>query len=784
MLNKLIPDWLRGRLILTLLLCFIAGIVIAEYSGISVAVSAAVAAAALLLALALFRRGGLWIWLPLAVALGLLICSGERAAVAAFDYPDGHNIIVCGEVVAVDEREENWRAQLAVESVDGQQLHCANIYLYGEGLPPGVGSRIEARGTVFSPEPYANANAFDYADYLTLNGIAGSVSSQFTGKVTVLEEGPDFYLGRIGEWLRDGFDQAAAGLDDLAKALVYGVFLGDKSGLDYQMKNALGLTGSLHAFAVSGLHVGYIVALALLLAGSSYRRRVGRFFLCLTLLLVYISLTGAVPSVLRASIMALCLLAASLFNEQDDRATALAMAALICLIIHPRWLFSAGFLLSFAAAAGIIVLMPLFNQLLSRLPAGIRSFFSVTFAATLATLPLVCYYFYHISWLGWLLSPAVILASGATVILCFGAVLIAIFSPWLAGILVEAAAYAIEPVYWLCDWISSWRPTASVIGAVDGWVVIVFTALIATLPYLLKRRGKIITGAAIVVLVFLFSTVAPRSVMPEHHLDGAVAEINFIDVGQGDCALVITPDGRTVLIDGGGVMNNPGSIGEYALLPYLKSRGIDHIDLMINSHPHDDHSDGLLSVLQYLDTERLLCAPCWEDEGIQRQLLEAARSNGAQVVAAAAGDSYQLGEYLQINIYYPEAETPLLSGEDDAANDASMVCELSFGEIDVLFTGDISGDLLSLICGSHEVEAEIIKVPHHGSNSGYDPSLAELLQSEAAVISVGEDNSYGHPTAKVVEYWQEYGEVYRTDLDGSVVVYTNGDEYQISTYYG
>ena len=783
MWSKLIPDFLRGRMILSLLLSFIVGIVIAEFSGISLAVSGWIAIAALLLSLLLFRWGGLAIFLPLALSLGMLMCSGDKAAVAAFDYEDGNNIIVCGKIVAMDEREENWRAQLAVDSIDGATVHCADIYLYGEGIPPGVGSTIEARGTVFSPEPYANANAFDYNDYLTLNGIAGSVSTQFTGKVTVLSAGPSFYPAKIGEWLRDGFDQAAAGLNDLQKALVYGVFLGDKSGLDYQMKNALGLTGSLHAFAVSGLHVGYIVALALLLAGNSYRRRILRFVLCVVMLLVYISLTGAVPSVLRASIMSVCLLAASLFNEQDDRVTAISLAALICLIIHPRWLFSAGFLLSFAAAGGIIAFTPMFGKLFSRLPAGINGFFSVTFAATLATLPLVCYYFYHISWLGWILSPAVILAAGATVILSFLGVLLAIFSPWLAGILLEAAAYAIEPVYWLCEWVSSWRPAASVTGAVPAWTVIVFICLIAFLPYLLKRCGKIATSSAIIVLVLLFSLVAPRTVFPGHNLNGKVAEVTFIDVGQGDCALIVAPDGKTVLIDGGGITNNPGSIGEYSLLPYLKSRGIDHIDMMINSHPHDDHTDGLLSVLEYLDTEQLLCSGLWADDGINQRLLTAAENNGAEIVTVAAGDSYPLGDYLHLSFYHPDDSWEALSGDDADANDASLVCEVSIGEIDFLFTGDIGGELLATVCDQYAVEAEIIKLPHHGSKTGYDEELAEILASEVAVISVGEDNSYGHPAAKVVEYWQEYGEVYRTDLDGSVVIYTNGAEYQISTYY-
>lgn len=191
--DDLLPGFLRGRIILCLLLIFTGGIVAAEFGQVAprLILWAAIPAAAFPLGLLFFRKIRLWAFLPLAFVLGAFLSAGENAALAAWDYPDGHTIVVSGRVLAVSEREENWRAVLAVESADGAPLRCADIYLYGEGEPPGPGSVVEARGVVFTPAPYANANAFDYNCYLQREGIGGSVSALYTGRVTIIEEGPD-----------------------------------------------------------------------------------------------------------------------------------------------------------------------------------------------------------------------------------------------------------------------------------------------------------------------------------------------------------------------------------------------------------------------------------------------------------------------------------------------------------------------------------------------------------------------------------------------------------------
>lgn len=783
MWNKPAAGFWQGRIIVILLLCFVAGILLAAYTKPTLLLCCIAVGVALLLPLPFFllRRLRPLLFLPLALALGAFFCAGQQGALDAWTFSDGHHIIVCGKVRAISSDEDGWRATLKVSSADGQPLRSADIYLYGEGAAPAPGSSVEARGTVFSPEPYANTNAFDYRLYLRQEGIAGAVSVVQTGRISVLRQGPAFSFSRIGARLEANLREAATDLSGGQRALVFGVFLGDKSGLTYEMKNVLGLTGALDAFAVSGVHVGFIVLMALMLVGGGYRRRLPRFLVCLAMLAVYCSLTGASASVLRSSLMALILLAATLFDEQYDGVTALALAAFVCLAFRPLWLFSAGFQLSFAAAAGAIILTPAFRQLMSPLPKLLRDFFSVTFAATLTILPLISYYFYHISWLGWLLAPLLVLASGVTVMLSFAATVIAMISPAVAGLFLAAASYAMEAAYWVCAAWSKFSLTASITGAVAGWTVALFLASLFLMPWLLRRMGARAGWALLLLILPLFTLGAPKSVAHQPTLPGPLTEIVFIDVGQGDCVLVITPDRQTILIDGGGNAWAPGSVGEYSLLPYLKSRGITRIDLMINSHPHADHTDGLLSVLTYLDVTRLIYTDIWQGEEYGEQLLALATDQETELQACRAGDFLAVGDYVRLNFYYPAPG--METAEEINDNNGSLVFELSCGDIDILFNGDIDGELLSQVCAAALAETEIVKVPHHGSKSGYAADLAPLLESEAAIISVGRDNSYGHPAAKVVEYWQEHGEVYRTDSDGSVSLFTNGTEYQILTYH-
>ena len=248
-----------------------------------------------------------------------------------------------------------------------------------------------------------------------------------------------------------------------------------------------------------------------------------------------------------------------------------------------------------------------------------------------------------------------------------------------------------------------------------------------------------------------------------------------MDVGQGDCALLRAADGSVALIDGGGLPQSPGYIGSQVVLPYLRSLGVDHIDLMISSHPDADHSDGLLTVLDELPVGTFIYSGGAAKEE-NEELLQAAIRNGCNIQPAMSGDSFRLGDLVEINVFSPEPDRYYEDG-----NAASVVMLAEIDSVRLLFCGDAPGYLLAEITETADLTCRAVKLPHHGSLTGFDEEFYERIKAEIAVVSVGAENAYGHPDQAVVEYWQEHGELYRTDIDGAVTLYTDGTEIAVTT---
>lgn len=776
-----LPRPLLGRPLLLLLPAMMAGILLARLlrPGLATALALLLAASlATFLCLLQKRDPGLALALCAAL-LGFYLCAGQQAALAAWPGENGDQVVVEGRMLgaALPREGGRYRLLLRVESLNGTALSSAPVYVYGEGELPGPGSRLRVSGECFLPRVPGNPQAFDYGTYLAYQGIAGSISAYFDGEVGVLQPGPSLGPACLGALLREKLNQAAAGLSPLRRGLVLGVFLGDKAGLDYRLSNTLGLAGMLHAFAVSGLNLGFIVAFGLLLLGPGYAKRRGRLWLTLGLILVYLTMTGAAASILRAALMAVTLLLADALGEQNDSVSALALSALISLAVKPLWLFDPGFQLSYGAVLGILVYYPNFRQLLKAWPRLLRESYALTWAATLFTLPLVSYYFWHISWLGWLPAPLVAWGVGLTVLLGYAAAIFALFWPFAAFLLLDLAGWVMETLYRLAEVLLRWPAAASISGSVPLWYVALFMGLLLFLPQIPSLRAPKRQAACLLSLVLAFSLLPAASHTPALAWDrDMLAEVTFIDVGQGDAALIQARDGYTVLIDGGGSQSS-GAVGEYILLPYLKSQGIGSIDLIVSSHPDLDHTDGLISVLENLPVGQLMTADCWEGNALQSLLLQRARQNGTPILPAAAGDAYDLGKYLKLTVYHP---APGSIAPSQAENDYSLVCEISCNETDILFTGDAGGEVLARLAADYGIEAEILKLPHHGSETGYSEDFYRLSQGETAIISLASDNSYGHPAPDVVEYWQAHGRLCRTDQQGAISLRLSSQGYSLA----
>ena len=250
--------------------------------------------------------------------------------------------------------------------------------------------------------------------------------------------------------------------------------------------------------------------------------------------------------------------------------------------------------------------------------------------------------------------------------------------------------------------------------------------------------------------------------------------VTFIDVGQGDSAWLNTPDGWDILIDGGRESEGPG------LVSYLQSQGVSDIEVLVLTHPHADHVGGLVEVVENLEVDQALtnCQPYSTD--IYQDFLDLLVSEGIPIVCVQDGDTFAWGAYVSgVTLHPPD---PLMSGTGSDANNNSIVLLVTYGTIDFLFTGDIESEAeVAILSGGPAPDAEILKVAHHGSNTSSTASFLAAVGAQDAMVSVGIDNRFAHPSPLVLERVRATGAaVHRTDLQGNLVVQTDGNTYTVS----
>lgn len=253
----------------------------------------------------------------------------------------------------------------------------------------------------------------------------------------------------------------------------------------------------------------------------------------------------------------------------------------------------------------------------------------------------------------------------------------------------------------------------------------------------------------------------------------SLLRVTFMDVGQGDAAWLNTPDGWDVLIDGG-----PESAGA-DLVSYLQSQGVADIEVMVLTHPHADHVGGLVAVLESLEVYLVLSSCQDYPTSIYQEFKNLIDSEAISLSCVRDGDSYTWGGYVTaVAVHPPE---PLISGSGSDVNNNSLVFRVTLGTVDFLFTGDIEGEAESSILGRSEtVDAEVLKVAHHGSNSSSTMTFLSAVGADEAIISVGTSNPYGHPGDEALQrLGSAEATLYRTDLHGTILVETDGASYSV-----
>jgi len=647
---------------------------------------------------------------------------------------------------------------------------------------------------------------FDYKSYLARQGIYSVI---YYPGVELLDRGqglkPLQWIYSLRERLSASLARA---LPEPQGSLAQGILLGLRGNIPDSLYEAFSRTGTAHLLAISGLHISIIIAMLLSFGILVFgRRRSIYIWLTLALIWLYAMLAGMHPPIIRATIMGSLFLIAEYLGRQRSAIIALAFAAAVMVGVQPHVLWSVSFQLSFLAMAGLILLYPYFQawgrkgvaslfgarERIAAAGGMITDGFAVTLAAIVAIGPLIAYNFGVVSLVA---LPATFFSLPALPFIIVTAALVA-----FVGLLASLAAQILGWLAWLflsylvflVQGFDALPYSSLEVTTVSTWHIwgyyVILAGVIASLNHrkqladfssrLTSRIKKIAEGipkprlgfsTKWLVLPLLIVAILVWSVAlttPDDKL-----HVSFLDVGQGDAILIQTPDGQNILIDGG-PDSQQINLELSKKLPFWDRT----LDLVICTQPQADHVTGLVEVLHRYKVKQVLEPGIPYDASIYREWLRVIEDKGIKYNLARAGQDIDLGTGLRMEIVNPPQK--FFQGTSCDIDNNGVVLKLTWNKVSFLFTADIREEAeLELIMQRANLKSTVLKVAHHGSETSTTSQFLATVDPEVAVISVGTDNPFGHPSPEVVERLiDRVGEdnVYRTDEDGTIEFITDGE---------
>ncbi len=791
------------RPVFWILLAFVLGEVIAVFD-LNIAVPCIVLAIIVIrkIIIKAYEDMGAFVVIFFTLITGFMLMSNEITTRNHIYDLKENTVIVQGKIYKIENTAFGTNIYLkGVEVENGEKsVSVKRIFVNTEKIPNvKIGNIIKVRGKLRQFEEAANKGNFDSRKYYLSLGFYGKIeagtieviNSDYSGIRQGLYELRMEIIERLEKLCSD--NNGIFSIINNKNGIIGAIILGDKTDLDSDIKELYSVSGIAHILAISGLHISFIgMAIYRLL-----RRRFRFLFSAAVSIPVVLSfgiMSGFGISTIRAIIMFILKIIGEVLGRKYDAITAISLAGLVLLVQNPFVVCNSGFQMSFGAIIAIVLILPIVEEILNT-DNKIIKVISANFTISLVMNPILAWNYYELPTFSFLLNIVVVPLMSVVIVSSIVGIFCSCIMFGFGKVVIFPGCGILELYTFLCNIINKSSVASIVVGQPKVTIIIVYYAILLVVLFGLKNIRTKYTRAEKERNIIKKETglVLEKKAKKERRIKGQNVKlrlacivgflllncliyyipnpgfyITFINVGQGDGILIHGDNGTKVMVDGGSTSEK--QVAKNCIVPYLKAEGIGTIDYSIITHTDKDHISGILEILENNNSNRiriknLVMPDINMKDDTYNELIEKAKLKKINVLYIKKGDTLSLGK-TKIKCIYPETTT---TASDK--NDYCTVLSVKNKTSKILLTGDISKEIEEKIKDDIEENYTVLKVAHHGSNYSSSEKFLKKVNPKYSIISVGKNNSYGHPGNETMERLRKQGGViYRTDEKGGITI--------------
>lgn len=791
------------RPVFWILLAFVLGEVIAVFD-LNIAVPCIVLAIIVIrkIIIKAYEDMGAFVVIFFTLIMGFMLMSNEITTRNHIYDLKENTVIVQGKIYKIENTAFGTNIYLkGVEVENGEKsVSVKRIFVNTEKIPNvKIRNIIKVRGKLRQFEEAANKGNFDSKKYYLSLGFYGKIeagtieviNSDYSGIRQGLYEMRMEIIERLEKLCSD--NKGIFSIINNKNGIIGAIILGDKTDLDSDIKELYSVSGIAHILAISGLHISFIgMAIYRLL-----RRRFRFLFSAAVSIPVVLSfgiMSGFGISTIRAIIMFILKIIGEVLGRKYDAITAISLAGLVLLVQNPFVVCNSGFQMSFGAIIAIVLILPIVEEILNT-DNKIIKVLSANFTISLVMNPILAWNYYELPTFSFLLNIVVVPLMSVVIVSSIVGIFCSCIMFGFGKVVIFPGCGILELYTFLCNIINKSSVASIVVGQPKVTIIIVYYAILLVVLFGLKNIRTKYTRAEKERNIIKKETglVLEKKAKKERRIKGQNVKlrlacivgflllncliyyipnpgfyITFINVGQGDGILIHGDNGTKVMVDGGSTSEK--QVAKNCIVPYLKAEGIGTIDYSIITHTDKDHISGILEILENNNSNRiriknLVMPDINMKDDTYNELIEKAKLKKINVLYIKKGDTLSLGK-TKIKCIYPETTT---TASDK--NDYCTVLSVKNKTSKILLTGDISKEIEEKIKDDIEENYTVLKVAHHGSNYSSSEKFLKKVNPKYSIISVGKNNSYGHPGNETMERLRKQGGViYRTDEKGGITI--------------